>query len=424
LRIIELFDTIVFRFFLVWTTFSLDARRPSGVAVDARDGTGDGVGGDTRMRDEIALVERARVVVADDGARARRDAVARATTRRLILTFETTGTATTTGAGSAAEGGTVIEYDDVAACERARESRSTLGGLFRRRERGVALLLTSGRRVTIGARGASAEEVCGKIENAIVKYKRQKATAAVETTREDARRRASGASAATAGVGGAVNRQLERAEATNKTMDEAFTDLRALMAKAGEMVTLAERLAESMDGKGESSELQRLVLSLGITSPVTRANAGAEFHRELGKQLADWITPVVQKSNGIITVTDAFCLFNRARGTELVSPQDMLRASESWESLGVDLHLRKFESGVMVIHTVERTDEEACARLLARLPSYEHSIDSYEAAQILATTPEIALEYLYMAESRGVLCRDDGPAQMRFYANMFEARLT
>ena len=416
---------IVFRFFLVWTTFSLDARRPSGVAVDARrDGTGDGVGGDTRMRDEIALVERARVVVADDGARARRDAVARATTRRLILTFETTGTTTGAGAGSAAEGGTVIEYDDVAACERARESRSTLGGLFRRRERGVALLLTSGRRVTIGARGASAEEVCGKIENAIVKYKRQKATAAVETTREDARRRASGASAATAGVGGAVNRQLERAEATNKTMDEAFTDLRALMAKAGEMVTLAERLAESMDGKGESSELQRLVLSLGITSPVTRANAGAEFHRELGKQLADWITPVVQKSNGIITVTDAFCLFNRARGTELVSPQDMLRASESWESLGVDLHLRKFESGVMVIHTVERTDEEACARLLARLPSYEHSIDSYEAAQILATTPEIALEYLYMAESRGVLCRDDGPAQMRFYANMFEARLT
>ena len=83
------------------------------------------------MRDEIALVERARVVVADDGARARRDAVARATTRRLILTFETTGTATAAGAGSAAEGGTVIEYDDVAACERARESRSTLGGLFR-----------------------------------------------------------------------------------------------------------------------------------------------------------------------------------------------------------------------------------------------------------------------------------------------------
>ena len=87
------------------------------------------------MRDEIALVERARVVVADDGARARRDAVARATTRRLILTFETT--ATTTGGGSAAESGTVIEYDDVAACERARESRSTLGGLFRRRERGA-----------------------------------------------------------------------------------------------------------------------------------------------------------------------------------------------------------------------------------------------------------------------------------------------
>ena len=115
------------------------------------------------MRDEIALVERARVVVDvdDAGARARRDAVARATTRRLILTFETTAT-TTTATTATTEGTMVIEYDDVAACERVRESRSTLGGLFKRRERGVALRLTSGRRVTSasarGERGGGVRE--------------------------------------------------------------------------------------------------------------------------------------------------------------------------------------------------------------------------------------------------------------------------
>ena len=228
------------------------------------------------------------------------------------------------------------------------------------------------------------------------------------------------ASAATAGIGGVFNRQRERVEETNRTLDEAFSDLSALMSKARELVVLAERLAESSGtNKAENSELQRLVMSLGITSPVTRATSGASFHHELSRQLADWIVPILAKEDGIITLTDAFCLFNRARGTELVSPQDMLAACESWDALGIDLHLRRFESGVVVIHTKERSDEHACSKFKAALSSFESSIDSYEAAQILHTTPEIALEYLYMAESEGILCRDDGPRQMRFFANRF-----
>ena len=87
------------------------------------------------------------------------------------------------------------------------------------------------------------------------------------------------ASAATAGIGGVFNRQRERVEETNRTLDEAFSDLSALMSKARELVILAERLAESSGtNKAENSELQRLVLSLGITSPVTRATSGASFH--------------------------------------------------------------------------------------------------------------------------------------------------
>ena len=132
---------------------------------------------------------------------------------------------------------------------------------------------------------------------------------------------------------------------------------------------------------------------------------------------------MLDSSNGIVTLTDAYCLFNRARGVEVVSPQDMLRACESWESQAFDVHLREFENGVKVIHTTERTDDEACARIKALLPTPESSLDAYEAAQTLETTPEIALEYLRMAESRGILCRDDGPTQIRFYANLYEEEM-
>jgi len=211
------------------------------------------------------------------------------------------------------------------------------------------------------------------------------------------------------------------AEATNKTLNEAFADLEALMTKANELVKLAERLAESSDGEGgdDGSDARQLALRLGIRSPVTRAATGDDYHAELGKQLGDWIKPVLGRSKGIIGLTDAFCLFNRARGMELVTPRDMLRACESWEAARMGLYLRTFESGVTVIHTREWTDARASEQFRAALPDFARSLSSYDAAQILETTPEIALEYLRTAESAGVLCRDDGPGELRFYANKF-----
>ena len=344
-----------------------------------------------------------------------------ATTRRVIV--EASGGRRTKTVENEDEGMIEMTYDDVRACARGGDGRSTRSRVFGGGRVTIRLTTRDGRwaEATIG--GREGEVFCDAVERGMAERRREMRPIG-GTSEADIRRRASGASAATAGVGGAVNRQLERAEETRRTMDEAFSDLESLMAKASDMVALAERLATSTEKKsGTESELQRLVLSLGIKSPVTRAGSGAEFHRELGAQLARWIKPVLDSSNGIVTLTDAYCLFNRARGVEVVSPQDMLRACESWESQAFDVHLREFENGVKVIHTTERTDDEACARIKALLPTPESSLDAYEAAQTLETTPEIALEYLRMAESRGILCRDDGPTQIRFYANLYEEEM-
>lgn len=337
--------------------------------------------------------------------------------------------------GNDADDGTrTVRFEDVEAWERVQRRDSgrwswkkTTGVRLKTRERrdgsgtGAAAAAAT---TTVWARerGSGGEDFCDAIEEALTRWERKKSRAHA-VVREEARRRAMGVSASSAGVAGVVNRQVQRAEATEREMDEAFTDLRALMEKAGEMVALAERLAESTESGGEDehddAELQRLVLSLGIKSPVTRLNAGAGFHSDLGRQFGDFVKSFIGKFNGIVALTDAFCLFNRARGTEVVSPRDVLCACESWSSLGIDLHVREFKSGLKVIHSSERTDENACARLSGALTSDESSIDSYEAAQLLETTPEIALEYLCVGEARGILCRDDGPSEVRFYANKF-----
>ena len=88
---------------------------------------------------------------------------------------------------------------------------------------------------------------------------------------------------------------------------------------------------------------------MGIASPVTRDSAGALYHQELSRQLADWLPAVLKGSGGILPLPDVFCLFNRARGSELISPEDLLKACQLWAKLRIPLTFRRFDSGVTVV---------------------------------------------------------------------------
>jgi hypothetical protein len=56
-------------------------------------------------------------------------------------------------------------------------------------------------------------------------------------------------------------------------------------------------------------------------------------------------TPL-QKMGGMMTLTDVYCLYNRARGTELISPEDLLEACQLFPAVGAGLHVREFPSYV------------------------------------------------------------------------------
>ncbi|KAL6582226.1 Vacuolar protein-sorting-associated protein 36 [Orobanche minor] len=74
--------------------------------------------------------------------------------------------------------------------------------------------------------------------------------------------------------------------------------------------------------------------------------------------LADFLKIPLERAGGMINLIDIYCLFNRARGTELISPDDLLQACSLWEKFDVSFMLRKFDSGVMVIQSRTHSDEE------------------------------------------------------------------
>ncbi|KAK9147544.1 hypothetical protein Scep_006301 [Stephania cephalantha] len=238
------------------------------------------------------------------------------------------------------------------------------------------------------------------------------------------------------GISGLLRREQEIWENTDKTLQDAFQDLNALMSKAKEMVVLAEKMrlkllsgpanqanAAKDEEIGSKQEMQDWMLSVGIASPVTKESAGALYHQQLSRQLADFVKLPLEKSGGMIALIDIYCLFNRARGTELISPEDLLQACALWEKFDVPVMLRKFDSGVMVIQNKSHSDEEVFERIKALVlkpDALKIGISPSDAAMTLGIAPAMAKEHLLTAESKGILCRDTSPEGFRFYINLFK----
>ncbi|GAY60365.1 hypothetical protein CUMW_201460 [Citrus unshiu] len=233
------------------------------------------------------------------------------------------------------------------------------------------------------------------------------------------------------GVGGLLRKEQEMWESTDRSLQEAFQDLNALMNKAKEMVMLAEKMRQKLlagsssqsnsandEELGSKEEMQDWLLSVGIVSPVTKESAGALYHQQLSRQLADFVKIPLERAGGMINLIDVYCLFNRARGTVFLhSP-----FCSGLTYMRFPVMLRKFDSGVMAIQSKSHSDEEVFGRLRALVTKPEalrHGISASDAAMTLGIAPAMAKEHLLTAEGKGLLCRDISPDGFRFYINLF-----
>ena len=95
---------------------------------------------------------------------------------------------------------------------------------------------------------------------------------------------------------------------------------------------------------------------MGITNPVTKETSGSVYMQELSRQLADFVFRLLESSSssgGMMQLVEVYCAFNRARGTELITPDDLLKACKMFTTLKLPLRLAKFESGVLVVQLVD-----------------------------------------------------------------------
>ncbi|XP_059912912.1 vacuolar protein-sorting-associated protein 36 isoform X1 [Gadus macrocephalus] len=224
-----------------------------------------------------------------------------------------------------------------------------------------------------------------------------------------------------------IERKIEqKRKETEQNISEAFEDLSQLMVKAKEMVELSRSIANKIKDKhgditeDETIRFKSYLLSMGIANPVTREThgSGTNYHMQLAKQLGDMLLAPLEERGGMMALTEVYCLVNRARGMELLSPEDLVNACKMFESMQLPLRLRVFDSGVMVVQLQSHSEEEMIASALDNVTD-KGSLTSEEFAKLLGLSVLLSKERLLLAEKMGHLCRDDSVEGLRFYPNLF-----
>lgn len=168
------------------------------------------------------------------------------------------------------------------------------------------------------------------------------------------------------GIVGIERGLQERQKATDDNIQLAFKDLNKLMAMAKDMVGISKVISSKIrERQGDISEdetvrFKSYLMSLGIDDPVTRDNfeTSSQYYKSLSMQLCEMLLDPLIEMGGMMSMADVYCRVNRARGLELLSPEDLLNACKL---LNGPMKLRQFPSGAMVIQ-LESHDDESVAK--------------------------------------------------------------
>lgn len=169
------------------------------------------------------------------------------------------------------------------------------------------------------------------------------------------------------GIVGIERGIAERQQQTDQNINMAFQDLSKLMDMAKDMVAVSKAISTKIrERQGDISDdetvrFKSYLMSLGIDDPVTRdANqSNADYYRRLSAQICEMLLDPLTEAGGMMSLADVYCRVNRARGLELLSPEDLLSACK--QLADGPIKWRQFPSGAMVLQ-LETHDDEAVAR--------------------------------------------------------------
>jgi len=233
------------------------------------------------------------------------------------------------------------------------------------------------------------------------------------------------------GVDAILTNSKQKHQQAAKLTDTAFQgDAGTLLREATELVNIIHKYTATLDRSTQDSQqdqdndkLVGLLQDMGMTSALKKADyKGREnaYYETTARQLADFVRPKLQIQQGVMTLTDVYCLFNRARGSHLLSPEDLLAAVECLERLNVGIQLYQFpDSGLKVLRSDSATDQALAETFLDLCRRHNGHVTALTVSRATHVPAVLAMEQLQAAERAEFLVRDETLESIRFYPNKF-----
>lgn len=236
-----------------------------------------------------------------------------------------------------------------------------------------------------------------------------------------------------AGIGRIENKLKTKHEATDRNISVAFQDLSQLIGMAQQMTRLSRSIAAKIKEHGSQVTTDETILfrshllelgieqqvDMGLSSKSSYSNT-SNYYSDLARQIAAIARPLMERrKQDQLTLSEIYCCFNRARGMDLVSPDDILQSCKQMGDIpDLQLKLVQYKSGLLVVQN-RLCDNQEIVDKTSEMVENAGFLTPLQLSSRLSISVQLARQRLDEAESLGRLCRDESLEGLRFYPNKF-----
>lgn len=195
------------------------------------------------------------------------------------------------------------------------------------------------------------------------------------------------------------------------------------------MVQIAEQIKSKLernelDGTTEEmKEIQAVMFNMGIASDfstqVSKDTSGKMYHTALATEVEKFLGTVIDNFGGVVGLVDLYCMYNRARGTDLISPDDLKIACSKMHESSARFMMKKYPSGVYTIQSKHFNEAAYYERLANTIQESQGGMSANKLAEKLNVNVILMKEHLQAAEDKGTVCRDESYEGVQYYENRF-----
>ena len=231
------------------------------------------------------------------------------------------------------------------------------------------------------------------------------------------------------GISRIQNLMRKKINNQNKLISGSFNDIQSLRENAEAMISLAQQIraklssskANTSESASQTAEINSVLSKIGFIDPVTKEVAGSDYYIKLAEQINVYFTDYFKKNPDIkvITLIDAYCIYNRARGGNTISPKDMTQAINNFDKVAGEIKVKNFNKEMIVLHTSEFSNENLINLIKNYMKENKQDFIELKSLSNIINVKNVLLETILIDDllNNGLLLIDEFDLDVRYYLN-------